>query len=586
VDKPLVIVESPTKVKTIKKYLGSDYNVSSTMGHIKDLPTKEIGIDIEDGFTPKYINISGKQKVINELKKAAGNTLDIYLAPDPDREGEAIAWHASEVLKKKNRKFHRVLFHELTKNAILDSMSKAETLNKSKYEAQQARRILDRLVGYQISPVLWRKVKRGLSAGRVQSVAVRIITERERLIQAFEPVEYWSISALFEAEKPPVLQAKLTKKAGKKIEIPDQKTSDSILKELENETYVVDKITKKTSKRNPQPPFITSTLQQDAIRKLRFSAKKTMMIAQQLYEGLSIDGEQTGLITYMRTDSTRISQDASNEALEWILENFGKEYSLSKPRVYKNKKNAQDAHEAIRPVSVNFTPDRVKPFLSSEQHTLYKIIWQRFVASQMQHALIDSVSIAIKAKNYIFQASGSSVKFPGFMAVYTSIEDEKADDDSKALLPPLKEGMELKCNKLDPKQHFTQPPPRFSEASLVKELEENGIGRPSTYAAIISTIQEKQYAERIKGYFRPTEIGFIVNDLLVGSFPEILSVDFTAQMENSLDSVEENKKDVEKILSNFYDPFKERLNKAFKPFASNGIKKHSKTDSWKPFFKM
>jgi len=396
VDKPLVIVESPTKVKTIKKYLGKNYNVSSTMGHIKDLPTKEIGIDIEDNFKPKYTNIAGKSKVIKELKKAAGTAMEIYLAPDPDREGEAIAWHTSEVLKKKGRKFHRVMFHELTKNGILTAMKKPESLNKSKFEAQQARRILDRLVGYQISPILWRKVKRGLSAGRVQSVAVRIIVEREREIQAFEPVEYWSITATLEGENPPEFLAKLAKQNNKKINIPNQEASDKILSEITGKDFIIDTIKKKTTKRNPAPPFITSTLQQDAIRKLRFSAKKTMMIAQQLYEGIELGGEPVGLITYMRTDSTRIAKEASEEALQYIKETFGPDYSLDKPRNFKNKKNVQDAHEAIRPTSVLNTPEKIGKNLSKDQLALYRLIWQRFVASQMTQALIDGVSVSIK----------------------------------------------------------------------------------------------------------------------------------------------------------------------------------------------
>ena len=532
------------------------------MGHIKDLPTKEIGIDIEDNFKPKYTNIAGKSKVIKELKKAAGTAMEIYLAPDPDREGEAIAWHTSEVLKKKGRKFHRVMFHELTKNGILTAMKKPESLNKSKFEAQQARRILDRLVGYQISPILWRKVKRGLSAGRVQSVAVRIIVEREREIQAFEPVEYWSITATLEGENPPEFLAKLAKQNNKKINIPNQEASDKILSEITGKDFIIDTIKKKTTKRNPAPPFITSTLQQDAIRKLRFSAKKTMMIAQQLYEGIELGGEPVGLITYMRTDSTRIAKEASEEALQYIKETFGPDYSLDKPRNFKNKKNVQDAHEAIRPTSVLNTPEKIGKNLSKDQLALYRLIWQRFVASQMTQALIDGVSVSIKIESYTFQASGSTVKFPGFMAVYKTVEEEKENKDKKPMLPPLNEGEELKCHKIDPKQHFTQPPPRFSEASLVKELEENGIGRPSTYAATISTIQDKKYVEKEKGYFHPSEYGFIVNDLLVKSFPDILDVEFTAKMEDKLDRIESAQEESVQILSDFYKPFKGRLEDA------------------------
>ncbi len=561
--KPLVVVESPTKVRTIKKYLGKDYNVAATVGHLKDLPANEIGIDIEKGFKPKYKNIPGKQKVITSLKKAAGDTMDIYLAPDPDREGEAIAWHTAEVLKKKGRKFHRVLFHELTKNGIHEAISSPEDLNRNRYEAQQARRILDRLVGYQISPLLWRKVKGGLSAGRVQSVAVRIICERERAIQAFEPEEYWSITAHLESISPPPFTAKLVRKNVEKIKIPNEKTSLNILNELSGTEFVVEKVVKKTIRKNPLPPFTTSKMQQEAIRKLRFSARKTMMVAQQLYEGIDLGpGEPVGLITYMRTDSTRIAKEAAEEAFKLIRESFGEKYVIEKPRVFKNRNKAQDAHEAIRPTSVFNTPEKVESYLSKDQLALYSLIWKRFVASQMKQALINQNSISIKAGSYFFNASGSSVKFPGFMALYMSVDEELESKKKKENLPELSEGMKLKLNKLDPKQHFTMPPPRFSEASLVKELEENGIGRPSTYAAILSTIRGKGYVDLVKGYFRPNELGFIVNDLIVGSFPDVFDVDFTAKMENDLDRVEAAEIDSLEILSRFYDPFKKELGAA------------------------
>lgn len=563
VSKPLVVVESPTKVKTIKKYLGNKYNVAATVGHIKDLPPKEIGIDIENNFKPKYRNIPGKQKVMTGLKKAAGNAEEIFLAPDPDREGEAIAWHTAQVLKKKGRKFHRVLFHELTKKAIFEAMEHPESLNNDKFEAQQARRILDRLVGYQISPLLWRKVKGGLSAGRVQSVSVRIICERERKIQAFEPEEYWSITAHLTGKTPPPFEAKLTKKKNKKIKIPDEKTTSAILSELKETDFLVDKITKRTTKRNPQPPFITSKLQQEAIRKLRFSAKKTMVVAQQLYEGIELGpGEREGLITYMRTDSTRIAAEAANEAHDLIKQRFGDKYLLEKPRFFKNRKKSQDAHEAIRPTSVFHTPENLKPYLSRDQFLLYSMIWQRFVASQMQQALINQNTISISAGAYTFTTSGSSVKFDGFMILYQSADDVTRGKVKKQPLPDLSEGDRLDVDKIIPKQHFTQPPPRFSEASLVKELEENGIGRPSTYAAILSTIRDKGYVELINRYFRPTELGFIVNDLLVDNFPEILDVEFTAKMEEDLDRIESAEVEALKILSRFYDPFKEKLEKA------------------------
>ena len=569
--KPLVVVESPAKVRTIKKYLGESYNFASTVGHIRDLPSKEIGIDIEEGFKPKYTNIPGKQKVIKSLRLAAGDATDIYLAPDPDREGEAIAWHTAEILKKKGRRFHRVLFHELTKNAVNEAISSPEELNLNKYEAQQARRILDRLVGYQISPILWRKVQGGLSAGRVQSVAVRIICERERAIHAFETEEYWSITAHLENGAPPPFTAKLVKKEGEKIKIPDEKASNAIVNALSGEKFTVEKVQKKTTKRNPFPPFITSKLQQEAIRKLRFSAKKTMLVAQQLYEGIDIGpGEPEGLITYMRTDSTRISKEAAIEALKLVREKFGEKYVLEKPRFFKNRKKVQDAHEAIRPTSVFNTPEKVAPYLSKDQLALYRLIWQRFVASQMKQAIINQNSVSIKAGSYQFTASGSSVEFPGFMALYMSVDDEiesksrKKKDD----IPELTEGMVLKLNKLEPKQHFTMPPPRFSEASLVKELEENGIGRPSTYSAILSTIREKGYVDLVKGYFKPSELGFTVNDLLVESFPDVLDVEFTAKMEDDLDRVEAAEIGSLEILTRFYDPFKKEIESASKEMLS------------------
>ena len=560
--KPLLVVESPTKVKTLKKYLGKDYNIAATVGHLRDLPQKEMGIDVENGFKPKYRNIPGKQKVIRALKQSAGDAREIFLAPDPDREGEAIAWHAAEILKKRGRKFHRVLFHELTQNAIEEAIAAPKALDRSKYDAQQTRRILDRLVGYQISPLLWRKVKGGLSAGRVQSVALRIICERERAIMAFEPQEYWSITAHLEGKTPPPFSAKLVKKEGQKINIPDEAAASAILKALADHKFVVDKIKKKTTRRNPLPPFTTSKLQQESIRRLRFSAKKTMMIAQQLYEGIELGpGEPVGLITYMRTDSTRIAREAAVEALELIRQDYGEKYVLDKPRFFKNKKKAQDAHEAIRPTSVFNTPQKMAPYLSKDQIALYRLIWQRFVASQMQPALINKITISITAGPYLFTASGSAVKFPGFMALYMSVDDEQASaaDKKEINLPELSKGMILKLLQLDPKQHFTQPPPRFSEASLVKELEENGIGRPSTYAAILSTIRDKGYVDLVKGYFKPGELGFIVNDLLVTNFPEIFDVEFTARMEDDLDRVESSEIGALDILSRFYDPFKAKL---------------------------
>jgi DNA topoisomerase-1 len=569
--KPLVVVESPAKVRTIKKYLGSDYNVAATVGHIRDLPQREMGIDVEAGFTPKYTTIPGKQKVIQALKQAAASAEDVYLAPDPDREGEAIAWHTAEVLKKKGRRFHRVLFHELTKDAIRKAMKQPQELDRHKYEAQQARRILDRLVGYQVSPLLWRKVKGGLSAGRVQSVALRIICERERAIQSFVPQEYWSITAHLEGAAPPPFAAKLVKRGLEKLSIPDEAAALSILAELSGQSFIVDKVQKKTVRKNPAPPFTTSKLQQESIRRLRFTAKKTMMLAQQLYEGIELGpGEPVGLITYMRTDSTRIAAEAATEAQQLILNRFGSDYGLDKPRQFRNTKQAQDAHEAIRPTSAFNTPEKMAPYLSPDQLALYQLIWQRFIASQMQEALINQVSASIVAGTYVFTASGSSVKFPGFMALYR-VEEEEADSNgekNKEQLPDLPEGARLKLHRLEPKQHFTQPPPRFSEASLVKELEENGIGRPSTYAAILSTIRDKGYVEMLRGYFRPSELGFIVNDLLVMSFPDVFDVEFTARMEENLDQVESDKANSTDILTQFYQPFRKDLDTAAQKMVS------------------
>ncbi|MCU0600242.1 MAG: type I DNA topoisomerase [Desulfobacterales bacterium] len=563
--KPLLIVESPTKEKTLKKYLGNAYKVASTVGHVKDLPEKELGIDVQNAFEPQYVTIKGKQKVIQSLKSAAKDSDEIYLAPDPDREGEAIAFHTADILKKQGRIFHRVLFHELTKKGVMEALAHPQDLNVNKFKAQQTRRILDRLVGYEISPVLWKKVKYGLSAGRVQSVAVRLICERERAIYAFVPEEYWSITATLAGDNPPPFAAKLVKKNNLKITIPDKEASDAILKDLSGAAFVVEQIDKKTIKRNPYPPFITSKLQQEAIRKLRFTAKKTMMVAQQLYEGVDLGGgEYVGLITYMRTDSTRISAEAAHEAMDHIREKFGSDYTLDKPRFFKNKNKVQDAHEAIRPTSVYNTPEKVAQYLSKDQLALYRLIWQRFVASQMAQALINQNTILIKAGDYQFSAVGSTVAFKGFMALYMSADDEEKDSEGndKAVLPELSVGMKLALQKIDPRQHFTAPPPRFSEASLVKELEENGIGRPSTYAAILSTIRDKGYVDLIKGYFRPSELGFIVTDLLVENFPEILNVDFTAKMETDLDRVETAEAEALTILRLFYDMFEKDLESA------------------------
>lgn len=561
--KPVIIVESPTKVKTIKKHTGNKYAVTATSGHLMDLPPNELGIDIDDDFKPKYVNIKGKQKVIKALKSAVGDATEVYLAPDPDREGEAIAFHTAEILKKKDRHFYRVLFHELTKNGIQKGLAEPHELDGNKYDSQQARRILDRLVGYQISPLLWKKVRNGLSAGRVQSVAVRIICDRERDIFAFEPEEYWSITALLEGACPPQFSAKLARHNGKKIAIHDETAAMKATEAISRQQFTVDKIIKKTVKRNPLPPFITSTLQQESIKKLGFSAKKAMAVAQQLYEGVNVGpGEQVGLITYMRTDSTRIAPEAAQEAIALVREKFGPEYTVERPRFFANKNKAQDAHEAIRPTAVAMEPEKISAYLSAEQLKLYTLIWKRFVASQMHHALIDQKSISIAAGDYLFRASGSTVSFPGFMVLYQETDEKAESSGAKDELPELSEKENLKQIKLDPKQHFTAPPPRFSEASLVKELEERGIGRPSTYATILTTIRDKGYVDLVNKYFRPTELGFIVNDLLMDNFPDILDVDFTARLEDDLDRIESAQKQSSRLLNEFYGPFARKLDTA------------------------
>ncbi len=560
--KPLIIVESPTKIKTLSKYVGKEFNVAASAGHIRDLPVKTLGVDVDDNFKAEYVNIKDKSKIISNLKKVAKDTDDVYLAPDPDREGEAIAFHIMDILKKKGRKFHRVLIHELTKKGITEALEKTLEPDADKYDAQQARRKLDRLVGYQISPLLWQKVQRGLSAGRVQSVAVKIVCDREREIRRFEPEEYWTITTDLLAQAPPEFNAALTKISGKKALVSNQDQAMSIVSDLETAQFKVDEIKKKTVIRNPLPPFITSKLQQDAINRLRFSAKKTMVVAQQLYEGIEIgsDGPE-GLITYMRTDSIRIAPEAAQEALALISKEYGPDYAQQEPRFFKNKNKAQDAHEAIRPTSVYNTPDSLKSFLSEDQFKLYDLIWKRFVASQMAQAQIDQKAILITAgEKYLFSVSGSTVKFDGFMRLYATEEKTKENDIQS--LPPVDEGDLLSTIKINPKQHFTKPPPRYSEASLVKELEKNGIGRPSTYASILGVIQDKGYVDLVKRYFIPSELGFIVNDLLVACFPGLLDISFTAQMETNLDHVEQGKLKEIDLLKNFYDGFKLTLDNA------------------------
>ncbi|HSA77768.1 MAG TPA: type I DNA topoisomerase [Nitrospirota bacterium] len=566
--KSLVIVESPAKAKTIAKYLGKNYTVKASVGHIMDLPKSKLGVDIENDFEPKYIVIKGKAPVVKELKSAAKKADRILLATDPDREGEAIAAHVAEVISGsiKDAEVYRVLFNEITKKAILLAIEHPGKVDVNKVDAQQARRVLDRLVGYQISPILWKKVQRGLSAGRVQSVALRLICEREEEIKAFVPEEFWSLTALLEGKTPPQFEAKLIKRDEEKLRVKNNEEAQKILADLQGRPYSVAKVEKKERRRNPVPPFTTSKLQQEAGRKLGFTAKRTMGIAQSLYEGVDVGKEGTvGLITYMRTDSTRVGKEAQDEARELIASKYGKDYMPDKPPVYASAKSAQEAHEAIRPTSVMREPDVIKKYLENDQYKLYKLIWNRFVASQMNPAVIDQTSVDIKAGDYTFRATGSVVKFPGFMAVYMEEKPEdqvSEDENGEAVLPPLTEGEALTLIKLDPKQHFTQPPPRFSEALLVKTLEEKGIGRPSTYAAIISTIQDRHYVQKVENKFRPTELGVLVSDLLVNHFPVVMDVAFTARMEEELDKIEEGQMRWVEAVRDFYKPFNESLEKA------------------------
>ncbi|HVF92469.1 MAG TPA: type I DNA topoisomerase [Blastocatellia bacterium] len=581
--KALVVVESPSKAKTINKYLGPDYEVIASVGHIKDLPKKGIGIDFDKQFEPTYEVIPGKEKVIRQLKSAAKDADTIYVATDPDREGEAIGWHIKEELegRGKNRKtVRRVLFNEITKSAIQESFKHPTEIDQNLVDAQQARRLLDRIVGYQVSPLLWDKVRRGLSAGRVQSVALRLVVERERDILAFVPTEYWTITANLSAKLPPAFDARLfridektvkTSDFGEdlkknEVHVKEEKQASEILAELKSQSFIVSSVTTREKKRNPVPPFITSKLQQEASRKLRFPVKKTMQLAQKLYEGIETGKEGlVGLITYMRTDSTRVADSALSEVREMIGSQFGAEYMPDKPIHYRSKKDAQDAHEAIRPTSVYRTPDSVAPYLGKDELALYKLIWQRFVASQMMAAVFDQTTIDIKAgPRYLFRATGAVLKFNGFLAVYEEGKDEKDEDDEEQALklPRVEQGEQLKLNKLVPDQHFTEPPPRFTEATLVKALEEKGIGRPSTYASIMTVIQDREYAERKEGRFRPTELGIIVNDLLVESFDDLFNVQYTAHMEEELDEIEEGKMPWTRALAEFYEKFTKDLESA------------------------
>jgi DNA topoisomerase-1 len=561
--KSFVIVESPAKANTIKKYLGKNFMVKASVGHLKDLPKGKLGVDVEKDFLPNYITIKGKGKILKELKDAAKKSDKIYLAQDPDREGEAIAWHiAAELEKQAKKPIYRVLFNEITKNAVKEAIEHPVKIDENRVNAQQTRRILDRLVGYKISPILWQKVRRGLSAGRVQSVALYLVCEREKEIEAFNPEEYWTITANLDGEEPPTFEAKLAKIDGKKAEIKSKKESDKILSDLKGASYLISKIEKKERKKNPLPPFITSTLQQDASRRLRYSAKRTMAIAQKLYEGINIgEGGTVGLITYMRTDSTRISDIAINEVRDYIRDKHGDKYLPSKPRHFKSKKSAQDGHEAIRPTSVLNTPDKVAKHLDKDAANLYRLIWNRFVASQMEPALFDVTAVDINANNILFRANGSIMKFPGFTAIYEEMLDDN-NGEKDGLLPNLKEGEELKLKELLPQQHFTKPPARYTEATLIKELEDKGIGRPSTYATIISTNVDREYIGIEERRLHPTKLGLLISDLLKKSFDKVLNVKFTADMEEKLDQIERGEKDWRASLKEFYAPFEEDLKKA------------------------
>lgn len=555
----LVIVESPAKAKTIGKYLGSKYIVKASMGHVRDLPKSQTGVDVENDFNPKYITIRGKGSVLKELKDASKKVKKVYLAADPDREGEAIAWHLAHALDLDESQSLRVVFNEITKTAVKDAFKTPRKINMDLVNAQQARRILDRLVGYKISPLLWKKVKKGLSAGRVQSVAVKIILDRENEISAFVPEEYWTITAKLKI-KGSAFEAKFHKLNGTKKELGSEQDVQGILKSIGNESFVVSEVKERERQRHPSPPFTTSSLQQEAARKLGFRAAKTMSVAQQLYEGVELGKEGTvGLITYMRTDSTRISETAQGEAKEFITEKFGEPFVPESPRQYSKKAaNSQDAHEAIRPTSVLREPDSVKPYMSRDQLRLYKLIWERFVASQMASAVLDTLSVDITAGPSVFRATGSKVRFPGFMKVYVEGNDDGTTEEEK-YLPELKSGDKLTKEGIEPKQHFTQPPPRYTEARLVRTLEELGIGRPSTYAPTLETIQKRGYVAIEDKKFVPTELGELVNEQMEQFFPEILNVEFTAKMEEDLDHVEEGSEDWVKILHEFYSSFEKRL---------------------------
>ena len=559
----LIIVESPAKANTIKKFLGGNTKVIASMGHIRDLPKSKLGIDVEHNFEPEYINIRGKGDLIKELKKDAKSSKKVYLATDPDREGEAIAWHLSKILDVDDSKVTRVTFNEITKTAVQKAIKEPRDIDINLVDAQQARRVLDRIVGYKISPVLWKKVRRGLSAGRVQSVAVKLIVDREEEIEKFIPEEYWNIYAkLLDEKSKKTFEAKFYGKDGKKQEVHNKEQVDKILSGIENAKYIVEDVKKGEKKRNPAPPFTTSTMQQEASRKLGFTLKKTMSVAQGLYEGVKIPEKGTvGLITYMRTDSTRISEEARAAAKKHIVEEYGENYYEN--RYYKTNKEAQDAHEGIRPTYADLEPDKIKESLTNDQYKLYKLIYNRFMASQMTAAVYDTMSVTIDANNYTFKANGQNLKFKGFMTLYVEGTDEKQEEEV-GIIPELEVKQEVKKQKIEPKQSFTEPPARYTEASLVKALEEKGIGRPSTYSPTITTILERRYIEKVQKQLMPTELGKVVNKLLVENFSDVVNVEFTANIENQFDNIAEGKENWRKMISDFYGPFEENLEKVEK----------------------
>jgi len=571
--KALVVVESPAKAKTINKYLGRDFKVIASMGHVRDLPKSKLGVDIENDFAEEYESIATRKKVIKELKDAAKDASDIYIATDPDREGEAIGWHLAQELGGRRRKIHRLTFNEITKKAVQDALKQPRSIDEKMVAAQRARRVLDRLVGYKISPLLWDKVRRGLSAGRVQSVALKLVTDREREIEKFVPEEFWNVFARLAGPQPPEFEAKLLKKSGDAIKVANEEQSKAVVADLEGASWVVSSLATKERKRNAPAPFITSKLQQTA----RFPVKKTMMIAQQLYEGgIEIPNLTGGLITYMRTDSVRVSDEALAAVRDQIKTRFGSEYLPETPNFFKSKADAQDAHEAIRPTSLEHDPETAKPYLTPDQYSLYRLIWNRFVASQMNPATFDETIVDVTAEtgsgrgDYVFRVKGTVPKFAGWMATYgltpgETEEKDKSDDDEEGtsgVLPPLAEGDRLELKAIRPEQKFTQPPPRYSEATLVKELEENGIGRPSTYASIIAVLQDRDYVTKAEGRFKPTALGVIIADLLTKSFDDIIDVEYTRSLEDDLDKIEQGKTDYVRTLGEFYKKFKKDLSRA------------------------